>query len=81
MEGVEVTRARSGDRRRGGTPTAADRLLATRMGVAAIDAATKGATKKFTAVRGSEIVLEDFKVMAGKTRFVPQELLDAARGL
>jgi 6-phosphofructokinase 1 len=66
---------------RGGTPTAADRLLATRMGVAAIDAATEGVTGKFTAVRGSEIVLEDFSVMAGKTKFVPQELLDAARGL
>ena len=66
---------------RGGTPTAADRLLATRMGVAAIDAATLGVTQKFTAVRGSEIVLEDFSVMAGKTKFVPQELLDAARGL
>jgi 6-phosphofructokinase 1 len=66
---------------RGGTPTATDRLLATRMGVAAIDAATLGITQKFTAVQGSEIVLEDFSVMAGKTKFVPQELLDAARGL
>jgi 6-phosphofructokinase 1 len=66
---------------RGGTPTAADRLLATRMGVAAIDAATEGITQKFTALRGGEIVLEDFSVMAGKTKFVPQELLDAARGL
>ena len=66
---------------RGGTPTAADRLLATRMGVAAIDAATKSVTQKFTALRGEEIVLEDFSVMAGKTKYVPQELLDAARGL
>ena len=66
---------------RGGTPTAADRLLATRMGVAAIDAATAGITQKFTALRGENIVLEDFSVMAGKTKFVPQELLDAARGL
>ncbi len=66
---------------RGGTPTAADRLLATRLGVAAIDAASDGVTQKFAALRGGDIVLEDFSVMVGKTKFVPQELLDAARGL
>jgi 6-phosphofructokinase 1 len=66
---------------RGGTPTATDRLLATRMGVAAIDAATKGVTQKFTAARGEAIVMEDFSVSAGKTKKVPAELLDAMRGL
>ncbi len=66
---------------RGGTPTATDRLLATRMGVAAIDAATKGVTQKFAAARGDKIVMEDFSVSAGKIKHVPQDILDAIRGL
>lgn len=66
---------------RGGTPTAADRLLATRMGVAAIDAASNGVTQKMAALQGDRIVLEDLSASAGKTKYVPQELLDAIRGL
>ena len=66
---------------RGGTPTAYDRLLGTRMGVAAIDAATAGETQKFTALKGEKIKLVDFSVMAGKTKYVPADILDAARGL
>ncbi len=66
---------------RGGTPTAYDRLLATRLGVAAIDAATEGVTQKFASLRGEHIEMQDFSVMAGKTKYVPRDILDAARGL
>lgn len=66
---------------RGGVPTASDRLLGTRFGIAAIDALIAGETGKFTALEGEHIVLKDFKVMMGKTKWVPQDLLDAARGL
>ena len=66
---------------RGGTPTATDRLLATRMGVAAIDAATKGVTQKFAAARGEKILMEDFSISAGKVKHVPKDLLDAMKGL
>jgi len=66
---------------RGGIPTAADRLLGTRFGIAAIDAIVAGETGKFTALRGEKIVLEDFSVMSGKTKWVPKELLEAAWGL
>lgn len=66
---------------RGGIPTATDRLLATRMGVAAIDAASKGVSQKFTAARGEHIVMEDLSVSAGKTKYVSRELLDATKGL
>jgi 6-phosphofructokinase 1 len=66
---------------RGGTPTAADRLLATRFGVAAIDAAVAGNTGTFTGLRGEDVVMQPFDVMAGKTKFVPEQLLQTAWGL
>lgn len=40
---------------RGGTPTAFDRLLATRLGVAAVDALVEGVTGVMTALTGREI--------------------------
>ncbi|MDN4473156.1 6-phosphofructokinase [Demequina zhanjiangensis] len=66
---------------RGGIPTAADRLLGTRFGVAAIDAIVAGESHKFTALSGEDITLKDFSVMSGKTKWVPEELLQAASGL
>jgi len=66
---------------RGGIPTASDRLLGTRFGIAAIDAIVAGETGKYTALQGEDIVLKDFSVMMGKTKWVPTELLQAAWGL
>lgn len=66
---------------RGGIPTAADRVLGTRFGVAAIDAMVAGESGKFTALEGSEILLKDFSVMMGKTKWVPKQLLETAQGL
>ncbi|WP_084126404.1 6-phosphofructokinase [Demequina sp. NBRC 110054] len=66
---------------RGGIPTAADRLLGTRFGVAAIDGIVAGESHKFTAIQGEHVVLEDFAVMSGKTKWVPENLLQAAREL
>ncbi len=91
--GVQVTRAiedRTGFEtrltilgyvQRGGTPTSRDRLLATRMGVAAIDAATAGVSQKFTALHGEKIEMIDLAETAGKSKRVPADLLDAIRGL
>ena len=42
---------------RGGTPTAFDRVLATRFGVAAMDAVTSGRFGEMVALKGGEIVL------------------------
>jgi len=47
---------------RGGTPTAYDRVLATRFGVAALDAVSDGAFGQMVALRATDIVrvaLED----------------------
>ena len=66
---------------RGGVPTAADRLLASRFGSAAVEAVHAKEFGTFTALRGQEIVMTPLKEMAGKTNFVPPELLELARAL
>ncbi|GAB2473664.1 6-phosphofructokinase [Xylanimonas ulmi] len=66
---------------RGGSPTAADRILGSRFGVAAIDAVTRGETGMMTALRGDEIVLVPLSEIAGKVKHVPTELLDVAQTL
>src|SRR5690554_859284 len=63
---------------RGGVPTATDRLLASRFGVAAIDAVAAGKSGVFTALRGENIELPEFGVMKGQTKFVPEQLLKTA---
>jgi len=60
---------------RGGTPTAYDRVLSTRFGVAAIDAAHAGQWGKMTVVRGEHIELEELSVAVDKTRTVDPEFV------
>jgi 6-phosphofructokinase len=55
--GFETRATVLGHVQRGGTPTAFDRVLATRCGVAAIDAATEGRWGTMTALRGTQIEL------------------------
>ena len=57
---------------RGGTPTANDRLLASRFGVAAADAVDAGATSVMTALVGDRIDLVDIADVAGASRPCPR---------
>lgn len=66
---------------RGGIPTASDRILASRFGVAAIDALTEGRSDVMTALRGDRVELVDIAEIAGKVQYVPQDLLLVAREL
>ena len=66
---------------RGGIPTPADRILASRFGVAAIDAVTAGRSNVMTALQGQRVELLDIAEVAGKVKHVPQDLLDVARQL
>jgi 6-phosphofructokinase 1 len=66
---------------RGGIPTASDRILASRFGVAAIDALTEGRSDVMTALRGDRVELVDLAEIAGKVQYVPQDLLLVAREL
>lgn len=70
-----------GHTQRGGSPTAADRILASRFGVEAVDAIERGETGVMTAIHGDEVVLVPLKDVAGKVKHVPVELLDVASSL
>jgi ATP-dependent phosphofructokinase / diphosphate-dependent phosphofructokinase len=63
---------------RGGTPTAFDRVLATRLGLAAIDAAHEGRWGMMPALRGTRIVLVPLIEAVEKLRMVPPEEYAAA---
>ena len=63
---------------RGGTPTAFDRVLATRFGLHAIDAAHEGAWGKMTALRSTDIVLVDLAEATKELKLVPPELYGEA---
>ncbi|MEA2353197.1 MAG: ATP-dependent phosphofructokinase / diphosphate-dependent phosphofructokinase, partial [Thermoleophilaceae bacterium] len=62
----------------GGTPTAFDRVLATRLGVAAVDAANDGRWGTMASLRGQRIELVPLKEAVAELRTVPREDYDAA---
>lgn len=63
---------------RGGTPTAFDRILATRYGVAAIDNVRKKNYGKMVALQGNTIVSVPLKNVVGKRKTVDLGLYDIA---
>lgn len=68
-----VTRATVlGHLQRGGSPTAFDRVLATRTGIAGAEACQASDWGKLAALRGNEIEMVPFESMAGLTKTVPE---------
>jgi len=63
---------------RGGTPTATDRILGSRFGVAAVDALSEGKSSVMTALRGEDVVLVPMEELAGRAKPVPEDLLRVA---
>jgi ATP-dependent phosphofructokinase / diphosphate-dependent phosphofructokinase len=63
---------------RGGTPTAFDRILATRLGLAAIDAVEDGAFGVMAALRGTDIVRVPIADAVRVLKTVPGPMLDEA---
>jgi len=63
---------------RGGTPTAFDRVLATRFGVAAIDLASAEEWGRMVALRGTEIVSVPLDDAVAELKVVPEELYRVA---
>ena len=59
---------------RGGTPTAFDRVLATRFGLHAIDAVNEGDWGKMTALRSTNIELVDLSEATAELKTVPESL-------
>src|SRR3954447_11815382 len=76
--GYETRAVVLGHTQRGGTPTAFDRVLATRLGVAAIDAAHGGSWGTMPALRGTRIELVPLGDAVASLRTVPSEDYEAA---
>jgi 6-phosphofructokinase 1 len=71
--GYETRATVLGHVQRGGTPTAFDRVLATRLGLAAIDAVHDGAWGMMTALRGTQIERVALGDAVAQLRTVPVE--------
>jgi 6-phosphofructokinase 1 len=76
--GFETRAVVLGHIQRGGTPTAFDRVLATRLGVAAIDAAHGGRWGMMPALRGTRVELVPLDEAVEKLRTVPPEDYEVA---
>jgi len=64
---------------RGGTPTAYDRVLATRCGAAAVDLIEKGMYGKMVALRGNKIIPVDLVDAVAKLKTVDLELYEVTK--
>lgn len=63
---------------RGGTPTAFDRVLGTRFGVAAVDFVAQGKFGKVACLQGNKIVPIDLREVTAKAKRVDDELYEIA---
>lgn len=63
---------------RGGTPTAFDRMLGTRFGVAAVDLVHEGKFGEMVSLRGNQIISIDLKEVMSKTKHIGDDLYDMA---
>jgi ATP-dependent phosphofructokinase / diphosphate-dependent phosphofructokinase len=72
--GKETRATVLGHVQRGGTPTAFDRVLATRFGLHAIDAAHEGRWGTMAALRGTEIELVQLSEATAELKTVPESL-------
>ena len=76
--GIETRVVVLGHLQRGGSPTAFDRILATRFGIAAIDLVHEGKFGHMVAIKGNKIVSVPLKDVIGKRKTVDLELYDIA---
>jgi 6-phosphofructokinase 1 len=68
-----------GHLQRGGSPSAFDRLLATRFGVKAIDMVHDGQFGKMASIQGNQIVAVDLSEAVAKLKTVDTEIYDIAK--
>jgi phosphofructokinase-like protein len=76
--GIETRVVVLGHLQRGGSPTAFDRILATRFGIAAIDLVHEGKFGRMIAIQGNKIVSVPLKDVVGKRKTVDLELYEIA---
>ncbi|HEY8701175.1 MAG TPA: ATP-dependent 6-phosphofructokinase [Arthrobacter sp.] len=73
LTGIETRATVLGHIQRGGAPTAFDRVLATRLGMAAVDSAANGRWGTMVSLRGTSIVNVGLKAALGRLKTVPEE--------
>ena len=78
--GFETRLTVLGHVQRGGTPTAFDRVLATRFGIAAIDAVHDGHSGKATVLQANEIRLAPLEALTSETKVVDRNLYETVAG-
>lgn len=77
--GYETRVTTLGHVQRGGTPTAFDRVLATRFGVAAVDAVHDEAWDMMVALQGGSVVRVPLATAVGQLKLVDPELYEVAK--
>lgn len=79
--GYETRAVNLGHTQRGGTPTAYDRMLATRYGIAAIDLVHAGKFGRLVVLKGTQISDIPIEDAIAKTRTVGEDLFEVVKGL
>jgi len=77
--GMETRVTILGHVQRGGTPTAYDRVLATRFGITAVDLVRDGDFGKMVALRGNKIISIDLEEAVAELKTVDMELYEVAK--
>lgn len=81
LTGIETRNAILGHVQRGGSPTGFDRVLATRLGMAAVDLVSDREWGRMVALRGTEVVRIDFAEALNGLKTVPQHRWEEAKAL
>ncbi len=81
LTGFESRSVVLGHTQRGGSPSAYDRVLATRYGLGAIDMVHRGEFGQMAALRGNKIVSVPLLEAISTNRKVDKEILDASNGI
>ena len=79
--GIETRSTVLGHIQRGGSPSGFARVLATRLGLAAVDAIVEGQWGQMVALRGTDIVRVPFEDALGELNTVPRHRYDEAAAL
>ncbi len=79
--GFELRATILGHVQRGGTPTAYDRLLGTRLGAGAVEALVRGESGVLVGLKQGEIATTPYAEVVGRTKGIPPELYKMAHTL
>lgn len=76
LTGFETRTTVLGHIQRGGSPTATDRLVASRLGAAAVEALAAGSSGLLVGIAGADTALVPLADVANKTRLLPLQMIE-----